>query len=198
LIPEEAFVRLFGLVMCICVILVWGFSAAPSTSAGPLTEAAKVTPLILEKPEGELRIRRFLGNKMGTAPFVLKIDPRNSGSQHLVMITEDLAPGASIPTHKHAGADEILILQTGTSRVHLGDNLKEVHAGATVFIPADTWVSVDNVGTEPVSLVAIFSAPGFEDYLRAVSVRAGEENIPVTKAELALIRKKHPHDVTYK
>ncbi|MGA8142612.1 MAG: hypothetical protein WB987_01850 [Candidatus Acidiferrales bacterium] len=44
-----------------------------------------------------------------------------------------------------------------------------VHAGATAFISADTWVSVDNVGNEGVSLVAVFSAPGFEDFMRAES-----------------------------
>jgi quercetin dioxygenase-like cupin family protein len=135
---------------------------------------------------------------MGTAPFILKVDPKNSGSQHLVMFTEDLPPGASVPWHKHPGAEKILILQTGASRVHLGDSVREVGAGVTVFIPADTWVSVDSIGKEPVSLIAIFSDPGYEEYMRAISVRDGETNLPLSKTELDAIRKQHPHAVIYK
>jgi hypothetical protein len=53
------------------------------------------------------------------------------------------------------------------------------------------------IGSEPVSIIAIFYAPGFEEYLRAVSVREGEKNLPVSKAELNEIRTKHSHGVIY-
>ena len=155
------------------------------------------TPLVLEKSEGERRLHRPAGNKMGTTPFILKVDPKNGASQHLIMFTEDLAPGASVPRHQHPGAEEIVILQTGTSRVHLGDTVKEVGAGATVFIPPGTWVSVDNIGKDPVSLIAIFSEPGYEEYMRAISVHEGENNSPLSKDELNAIRKQHPHSVIY-
>jgi quercetin dioxygenase-like cupin family protein len=135
---------------------------------------------------------------MGTTPFVLKVDPKNTGSQHLILFTEDLAPGASIPAHKHPEAEEILVLQTGRSRVHLGDSVREVGEGATVFIPAGTWISIDNAGAEPVSLIAIFSRPGFEEYLRAISVGEGEVNTPLSKEQLEAIRSAHPHAVSYK
>jgi oxalate decarboxylase/phosphoglucose isomerase-like protein (cupin superfamily) len=92
----------------------------------------------------------------------------------LVLITEDLPPGATISKHKHLGQDEILLVQTGTAHVWLGEEEPDLHAGGLVFIPANTWISLKNTGTEPNSLVAIFSAPGFEDYLRCRSVPAGE------------------------
>jgi oxalate decarboxylase/phosphoglucose isomerase-like protein (cupin superfamily) len=76
--------------------------------------------------------------------------------------------------------------------------VREVHAGATVFIPANTWVSVSNIGSDTISAVAIFSAPGFEDYMRAGSVREGEKNVPLTEAEDAATGKLHSHDVIYK
>ena len=38
-----------------------------------------------------------------------------------------------------------------------------LHAGGTVFIPANTWVDIKNAGTERVSVVFVFSAPGFEN-----------------------------------
>jgi hypothetical protein len=41
----------------------------------------------------------------------------------------------------------------------------------------------ENVGTEPASIVAIFSAPGFEDHLRCESVAAGEKPTTISLAE---------------
>jgi hypothetical protein len=38
--------------------------------------------------------------------------------------------------------------------------VREVHAGASVFIPAGTWISADNLGSDAINLVAIFPAPG--------------------------------------
>ena len=76
--------------------------------------------------------------------------------------------------------------------------MREVHAGAIVFIPADTWISVSNIGGDVISLVFVFSAPGFEDFMRAESVRAGEKNVSLSKAEDDEIQMKHSHDVIYK
>jgi hypothetical protein len=44
-----------------------------------------------------------------------------------------------------------------------------------VFIPQHTWVSLKNTTSEPASIVAIFSARGFEDQLRCESARASEK-----------------------
>src|SRR5262245_4102139 len=89
--------------------------------APELTRDSGVTHLILERQEGERRIHRSAGTTTGNARFILKVDPQNGGSNHLVMFTEDLPPGAAIPRHKHPGSEEILILQSGRSRVYLGD-----------------------------------------------------------------------------
>jgi quercetin dioxygenase-like cupin family protein len=153
--------------------------------------------LILEQQEGERRLHRPAGTSTGTAPFILKYDPQNGPSKHLVMFTEKLPPGASIPKHKHPECEEILILQTGHSRVHLGNTTRDVGAGASVLIPPNTWISVDVVGDDPVSLIAIFSEPGFEDYMRAISVREGEASTPISKPELEAIRAHHSHAVNY-
>jgi oxalate decarboxylase/phosphoglucose isomerase-like protein (cupin superfamily) len=82
--------------------------------------------------------------------------------------------------------------------VTLADSSKEVHGGATVFIPANTWISMDNIGSESIHFVFIFSAPGFEEYMRAESVREGERNIPLSKAEDEEIMRKCAHAVIYK
>src|SRR5215467_4753770 len=174
--------RLQHLPIGILLIPFVGLSAS-SQEVRPAVGHSPSPARILEKQEGERRVHRSAGTTTGNAPFILKFDPKNGSSKHLVIFTEDLPPGAAIPRHKHPGS-EILVLQTGRTRVHLGDTVKEVGAGATVFIPADTWISAEVVGSEPVSLIAIFSEPGFEEYMRAISVREGEPNNPMAKAEL--------------
>ncbi len=163
-------------------------------------DTAKPTPLILEKNEGERRVWRpvegFVGPPM--EGFVLKVDPHNGGSSHLVFGTEDLEPGGKIDMHRHPGSDEILFLQNGTAMVSLAGSSREVHGGATVFIPANTWISMTNIGSESIHFVFAFSAPGFEEYMRAESVREGERNIPLSKAEDEEIMRKHSHAVIYK
>jgi quercetin dioxygenase-like cupin family protein len=143
------------------------------------SEGAKT--LVLEKNEGEARVRRRLGSlPIPTAEFILKVTPQNSGSKHLVLGTEDIPPGGEIPRHKHLEQDEILLVQTGTAHVTLGAKEYDVHAGGTVFFPAQTWVSLKNIGTDSINLVFIFSAPGFEENMRCGSVPAGQSAPPST------------------
>jgi quercetin dioxygenase-like cupin family protein len=173
--------------------------------AGAITESMKAVqagggaaPLILERNEGERRVwRGWPEHPAPGAAFILKVDPKNGGSSHLVFLTEDLQPGDKIDPHRHPGSDEILFLETGTARVHLGDSEREVHAGSTVFIPAGTSISVSNTGGDVIHVVCVFSAPGFEQFMRDGSVREGEKNIPLSKAEDDEIQKKHSHDVIY-
>src|SRR5882724_12216864 len=147
------------------------------------SEGAKT--LVLEKNEGEVRVRRPLGSlPIPTAEFILKVTPQNSGSKHLVLGTEDIPPGGVIPRHKHLEQDEILLIQTGTAHVTLGDKEYDVHAGGTIFFPAQTWVSLKNIGTDNISLVFVFSAPGFEENMRCGSVPAGQTAPPINTDEL--------------
>jgi quercetin dioxygenase-like cupin family protein len=167
-------------------------------AAPPASQGTKTTPLILEKNEGERRVfRGWPGHPSPGSAFVLKVDPKTSGSSHLVLGTEGLTPGETIETHRHPGSDEILLLQTGTARVRVGDMTRVVHGGATVFIPANTWISVSNIGSDVIQFAFIFSAPGFEDFMRATSVREGEKNVPLSKTEDNEIQRKHAHDVVY-
>ena len=183
----------------VCAALVCCCVVTRSTAKSQSASATISTPLILEKNEGERRVvRGWPGHPDPGETFILKVDPKNGGSSHLVFLTAALAPRGAIPAHRHPGADEILFLQSGTARVHLGDSVREVHAGATVFIPANTWIAVDNIGNDDISLVSVFSAPGFEDFMRAGSVREGEKNVPLTEAENDQIEKMHAHDVIFK
>ncbi len=76
------------------------------------------------------------------------------------------------------------------------DEERDLHAGGIAFIPAFTWVSLKSNDTQPASIVFAFSAPGFENHLRCVSVPANEKPTPITPEE----KKKCDHEghVTYK
>ncbi len=141
--------------------------------------------VVLEKNEGEKRVRRPLGSlPTPSVEFILKVTPQNSGSEHLVLGTEEIPPGGVIPRHKHLEQDEILLIQTGTAHVTLNDKEYDLHAGGTVFFPAQTWVGLKNIGKDDISLVFIFSAPGFEENMRCGSVLAGQSAPPITTEEL--------------
>jgi quercetin dioxygenase-like cupin family protein len=152
-------------------------SSIPAPNAG-----TEVKPLLLEKNEGELRIRRIHADNSlpASSQFILKVSPKNNGSQHLVAGTEELVPGAAIKKHKHLDQDEILLLLGGKAHVWLGDEERDLHAGGLVFIPANTWVSLKNTGRETISLTFVFSAPGFEETMRCNSVPAGDTPTVIT------------------
>jgi quercetin dioxygenase-like cupin family protein len=154
---------------------------------------AKSTPLILESGEGEQREFR---TRPGTT-FTLQIDPRNGGSKQMVVFKEDMARGDRIPTHRHPHADELILVQSGTGRVTLGDKVQEAQTGAVVFIPRDTWIGMENVGKGPLTVIAVFSEPGYEDYLRAISVLKGQPVTPLSKVEVDALRAKYSHYAIY-
>jgi mannose-6-phosphate isomerase-like protein (cupin superfamily) len=104
-----------------------------------------------------------------SSPF--HAEPRQ---KHLLLFTEEVPPGAVIPKHKHHAEDEILLIQTGSAHVWLGDKEYDAQPGALVFIPAETWISLKNTGKENISLVAIWNEPGFGEMLLCGSVPKGQ------------------------
>jgi quercetin dioxygenase-like cupin family protein len=168
--------------MAVAVLGLGSAFSQSNQSSSTLSAGTTVKPVVLEKNEGELRTRRIHTDASisASAQFMLKVSPKNNGSQHLVAGTEELAPGAAIPKHRHLVQDEILLIQSGTAHVWLGGQESDVHAGGLVFIPENTWISLKNTGTESIGLTFIFSAPGFEDTMRCNSVPAGETPTKIT------------------
>jgi quercetin dioxygenase-like cupin family protein len=158
------------------VIVFGGYRTAQKDGAPQSAANVAATLLILEKNEGEQRIRRPRETPIPTGPFTIKVDRKNGGSQKMWLGTEEIPPGGLIPRHKHLGQDEILLIQTGSAHVWLGAQERDVHAGAIVFIPSDTWISLKNTGSENISLAFVFSDPGFDEFMRCVSVPVGSPN----------------------
>ena len=187
--------------LAICTALGVVGTNTPSTASNTPPNTRKAAPLILEKNEGERRAWKPIEGAKGwgaqPGPFILKVDPQNGGSSHLVFLTEDVPPGGTIDRHRHPGADEILYFPNGRARVTLGDQTRDVHGGATVFVPANTWISAINIGTEPIHGVFVFSAPGFEEFMRAESTPEGQKITTLSKAEDARLMKEHADAVIY-
>ena len=193
--------RTVSTAVAICAVLGGVARSAPPTTSNEPTSVGRVTPLILEEKEGERRAWRPIEGAVGwnaqPGPFIFKVDRHNGGSSQLVFLTEDIPAAGKIDRHRHPGADEIVFLQNGHARVNLGDKVREAHAGATIFVPANTWIEVTNIGSEAIHGVFVFSAPGFDDFMRAESVPEGQKITPLTKGEDAQIMKQHAHAVIY-
>lgn len=164
-------------------------TAAGSSNAG----------MILREDEGEVRTQRPPPGGVGglDTPFIIKVDQKNGNSPDLVMISRDVEPAKAIAPHHHPSYGEILFIHRGSGVASLGSREATITAGATIYIPPGTRAAVRNTGTGPLTTVAIFAKPGFEQYLRDVSVPNGEPAPPLTAEELSTIRARHKAHVAY-
>jgi quercetin dioxygenase-like cupin family protein len=176
-------VRIAFATLTAMLVAVFVSQTRSAQSSSPTTSDTAAKPLLLEKNEGEKRLWRPEPGETDPGGFILKVSPKNNGSQHLVLTAGDIAPGDAIPTHKHLQQDEIVLIEKGTIHAHVGDQERDLHAGGMIFIPALTWVSLKNAGKETASVVAIFSAPGFEDHMRCESVPTNEKPTTISQAE---------------
>jgi len=146
------------------------------------TASKQPTPTVFQADEGDRRM--LLGDK----PLIFKVDPLTSGSQTLVVGTEEMPPGNKIPTHKHLYEDEVIFVHKGVVRVTLAGHEYDAGTGATVFIPHGNWIGVANVSTEPAMILFFFDKPAFEQCLRAMSSRPGETFTMPVPEKMAAVR----------
>ena len=162
----------------------WKPTGACNASQSP----AIAHPLILQEGNGEHLLRRYAEQTLAAAPgsipeFIIKIDKQNGRAEDFVAVTETLKPGATIPFHMHHNAEEILIVEEDGATVTVVDKRALAGPRSIVFIPRETWISVTNTANHPIHLCALFSRPGFEEYLRARSTHPGEPMTPLTSEE---------------
>jgi quercetin dioxygenase-like cupin family protein len=152
----------------------------------PAMPAPAAQPLLLQSNQGEHRTRmpRPGLNVKRLPDFIIKVDPKNGGSSDLVMLTEELRPGAVIPWHRHLDQDEIVYTENGRIFARVGDRSASLGPHATIFIPRKMWVTIRNNGPATVRLVAIFNRTGFEQFLRCISVPSGQPVRALTQAQL--------------
>ncbi|GAC1648942.1 MAG: hypothetical protein NVS4B3_05260 [Gemmatimonadaceae bacterium] len=140
-----------------------------NSSEDRLTANGGPRPAVISVAEGERRMLR-----QGTAAVWIKVDPVTTGSQRMVLGTEDIGPGDAIGVHRHLREDEIIFIHRGSARIQLGARHYAAGVGATVYIPQGTCVAVANAGSDTLNMVFVFSSPGFEQVLRDVSSREND------------------------
>ena len=86
--------------------------------------------------------------------WALVTDPEVDG---LAAIVEDIAPGDRIPLHAHPEVEAIFIA-SGQARVRIGDDERDVAAGAVMLVPANTPHGTRNTSSEVVRVHAVFPA----------------------------------------
>lgn len=165
----------------------------------PGLSSTRSEALILNESQGERRLHRPPPGSLSnlTAPFILKVDQKNGGAPEFVMLTEAIPPGQAISPHRHPRSDEIIFIHGGTGLASLAGRQAVVTTGATIYMPRNTVVGLRNTGSEPLSIVAIFSRPGYEEYLREISVPEGQTPTPLTVEELSAIRARHLDTAVY-
>jgi hypothetical protein len=67
--------------------------------------------------------------------------------------------------------------------------------GATVFIPHGNWIGVENNSSEPAMILFFVNKPAFEQCLRAMSSRRGENFTMPVPENMAKVRAEC-HEVT--
>jgi mannose-6-phosphate isomerase-like protein (cupin superfamily) len=169
-----------------CSVLLRAQNHQAQSDAESAHSQSSATPLILREGDGERRIRRPGGptGSGSVSEFIIKVDKQNGNAEDFYVGTEVMNPGAMIPFHKHHNSEEVVILEEGGATVTVGDKRAVAGPHSVVFIPRETWVSITNTGTTPIHLYALFSRQGFENFLRARSVRPGEPLTPLTPEEV--------------
>ncbi len=148
--------------------------------------SAATAGYVLQWDEGD---KRILGRRH--APLNIKVSPK-TGSQQLIMGTEQVAAGTSIPVHMHEHEDEIIFIHHGQGTATLGEQIIPLKEGATIYIPRGTWHAVQNEeGPRPMDMLWIFSQPGMDDFFRDLSVPYGSSLREITQQEVEEADRKH-------
>jgi mannose-6-phosphate isomerase-like protein (cupin superfamily) len=188
------FVRcFFALVVCFTVGCSHGTaagslaSAAPSSKKTTASAPIKERPLILAPNQGETRewrpLARLPSAVQKLSVFTIKVDRQNGGSPEFWFGTEVMPVGAAIQPHRHLHEDEMLYIGSGVARAHVGSLEGTAPAGSIIFVPRDTWVSINNIGKTPINLFYGFNEPSFDKFMRCESVPAGQPAPPLSAQE---------------
>jgi quercetin dioxygenase-like cupin family protein len=150
-----------------------------ANSHGPVPQG-----YVLGAEEGEHLIHfRDGGN------IFIKIDPV-TGSNNLVLGTQQLPKGSGIPVHRHLHKDEAFYVLEGGGTVTLNDVRHSCERGGTIFIPKNTWHGFSSPDQELV-LLWIMVPPGLDGFFRETCSRPGEPGKELTREQINAIAFKY-------
>jgi oxalate decarboxylase/phosphoglucose isomerase-like protein (cupin superfamily) len=99
-------------------------------------------------------------------------EPRVTGTERITAGVVTLEPGKGHQRHNHPGVEEILYVLEGEGIQmvdHGSEERRAVRKGMMIHIPADVYHETINTGDGPMQLLAVYSPPGPEALLRAMS-----------------------------
>lgn len=108
------------------------------------------------------------------------------GLPNLQMTVMSIEPGGEVGLEVHPELDQFLRIEQGKAKVVMGaskDNLdfeREAEDDFAIFVPANTWHNIINIGDEPLKLYSIYAPPNHphstvhKDYAEAEAAEAEE------------------------
>jgi len=124
--------------------------------------------------------------------ITILVDPTNTGETALCALIQTLDPGAAVPVHRHAKAEQVLRFLSGRATVSISGHDVEAKPGTTVHVPKGVEHGIANAGDDPLSFFEATTPPGFQEAFRAMSrlpeptpeavaAIAGEHDILITR-----------------
>ena len=83
------------------------------------------------------------------------IDRTTSDIERCSLAEEILPPGAAVGRHHHLETEEIYYILHGLGRMTVGTQTRDVSAGDAVFIPLGHAHTLENTGTEPMTILLV-------------------------------------------
>ena len=81
----------------------------------------------------------------------------DNGLRHLSVWRQTIDGGQATPPHRHT-CEEVVMVQSGTGELHIAGEVHRFGPDTTLVIPPDLDHQIINTGTQPMQLLAAFSA----------------------------------------
>ena len=103
--------------------------------------------------------------------LTLTVGPDVNGANRFSGGIVDVAPGSGHDRHNHPGAEEIILVISGTGEQMVEDEdgnpvTQQVGPGCTIYVPDSRFHSTLNTGSTPMQLFVVYSPSGPEQALR--------------------------------
>jgi mannose-6-phosphate isomerase-like protein (cupin superfamily) len=95
----------------------------------------------------------------------LLVEPKNTGTNSVAMGIEDFAVGGSTPDHAHPHSDEIFFVISGTGRIVIAGESRDVGPGDAIWIPRGIRHQLLNTGNAVLRTTWTFVPAGPEQSL---------------------------------
>jgi mannose-6-phosphate isomerase-like protein (cupin superfamily) len=104
------------------------------------------------------------------------------------LLNLSVAPGLGVPCHTHTREDEAYFVISGELEAVVGNETFTLRAGETLIAPRNIPHQLRNPGHVANHYLIMFSPAGFEEFLRATSVRAPHNAIAPTEPPTIAVR----------